>query len=283
MTMRCKFCGSELTNSESFCSFCGTKIEQTEHVETEMPKYICSNCKKEYNAGTKFCSECGGKVEEVKPAAPVVFACTGCGKEYPAGTKFCSECGGKVTKGGTDTASEPCTECETSHETEINTGKSSVDPEQTTDQNAAIVQECKEILKSFHNNKEIFVTGFSQKLNIAMESYGTGLVRSEKDIIVHIDSTVFGGAKEGFIITPYGAAFKRLFQSPQKVFFDQSVKLEIKGKDNEEVDLWEIWLNENVFGCFVKDNSIALNTPFGEAVVEVLQRLIDRSKNTPSA
>ena len=129
MAMTCKFCGTEIKENETECSFCRTAVENTSVpaveetsapvVETPAPaveevkpepvaaapaaesKFVCSGCGKEYPAGTKFCSECGGKIEEKKPVivqkeeAPK-FVCTGCGKEYPAGTKFCSECGGKV-------------------------------------------------------------------------------------------------------------------------------------------------------------------------------------------
>ena len=78
-----------------------------------------------------------------------------------------------------------------------------------------------------------------------MESYGKGLVENKKDIIIHHDSTAFGGAKEGFILTEYGIAYKDLFCEPAIVFFNETTELGIQEKDNEYSESWNISLNGN--------------------------------------
>ena len=49
----CAICGAELSDSDLFCSTCGTKVEQIRH---------CPNCGKEVEGSARFCSGCGSKL-----------------------------------------------------------------------------------------------------------------------------------------------------------------------------------------------------------------------------
>jgi len=55
---------------------------------------------------------------------------------------------------------------------------------------------------SIYSSRAKHTSGFSKKLKKALATYGYGLV--EDDVIALYDSTVFGGADEGFLITKLG-------------------------------------------------------------------------------
>lgn len=56
----------------------------------------CSKCGKDVNDGDTFCSYCGSKIETFKN----VQVCTLCGAELKNGQLFCSSCGTAVCQGG---------------------------------------------------------------------------------------------------------------------------------------------------------------------------------------
>lgn len=53
--MKCKNCGAELLDTDTFCVNCGQKVEQT---------IYCANCGEKLREGEKFCHKCGAKVAE---------------------------------------------------------------------------------------------------------------------------------------------------------------------------------------------------------------------------
>jgi len=54
--MKCKFCGIELRESDSFCPGCGRKIVKEPEVK------ICENCGAVLRPGAVFCHKCGSEV-----------------------------------------------------------------------------------------------------------------------------------------------------------------------------------------------------------------------------
>ena len=213
------------------------------------PLWICTQCGKEFDSATKFCGECGGKVTEKNPVEEIapVWICTKCGKEFDSATKFCGECGGKVAEKNDASAEEfdnnSAEAAKWYKKAEISKTVKEIEPENCCDgeNEADFVEKCKQMLAELHDGNQYYVTSFDKnKLASAMESYGNGLVKNEKDIIIHHDSTAWGGAKEGFILTEYGIAYKDLFCEPAIVFFCETTDLGIHEKDNQYSDAWNI-------------------------------------------
>lgn len=57
----------------------------------------------------------------------------------------------------------------------------------------------------------------SKKLNAALKSYANRV--SPEDVLILADDTVFGGSKEGFIITPTSLHCKMIMEKPKEYFF----------------------------------------------------------------
>ena len=76
-----------------------TPLEKVSNFETskDEDKLKCKQCGIEMTTDSTFCTECGTKVEEVKsesqPAASQKVYCSSCGNSEDTGTLFCSECG----------------------------------------------------------------------------------------------------------------------------------------------------------------------------------------------
>jgi len=51
--MRCRRCGAELLDTDTFCGKCGQKVEKTA---------VCPNCGEELREGERFCHKCGTMV-----------------------------------------------------------------------------------------------------------------------------------------------------------------------------------------------------------------------------
>lgn len=68
-----------------------------------------------------------------------------------------------------------------------------------------------------------------KKLSAALGSYGDGL--SPEDILVLVDTTVFGGAKEGVLVTEEGIRTKDLASAPCRFWWKNVQQIEISGTD----------------------------------------------------
>ena len=55
--MKCRKCGAELLDTDTFCVKCGQKIDQ---------QMFCPNCGEHLREGERFCHKCGTKVEAVE-------------------------------------------------------------------------------------------------------------------------------------------------------------------------------------------------------------------------
>lgn len=56
--MRCKKCGSELTDTMKFCGECGAPVKTTE------TNKFCTQCGNKLHDGLSFCPYCGTKIEK---------------------------------------------------------------------------------------------------------------------------------------------------------------------------------------------------------------------------
>ena len=61
--MKCQFCGKEIANDASFCTFCGKKQEKKVEAPKQEATDICVKCGTKLKADAKFCVVCGTKVE----------------------------------------------------------------------------------------------------------------------------------------------------------------------------------------------------------------------------
>lgn len=68
-----------------------------------------------------------------------------------------------------------------------------------------------------------------KKLSGALESYGQGL--DPEDVLVVVDSTVFGGAREGMLLTERGIRTKGLASSPTEWKWQEIRQIEVSGSD----------------------------------------------------
>lgn len=68
-----------------------------------------------------------------------------------------------------------------------------------------------------------------KKLSGALESYGQGI--DPEDVLVVIDTTVFGGAREGMLLTESGIRTKDLASSPTRWKWQDVRQIEISGSD----------------------------------------------------
>ncbi|MDI1269480.1 MAG: J domain-containing protein [Polaromonas sp.] len=84
----------------------------------------------------------------------------------------------------------------------------------------------------------------TKKLNGALQSYGVGLHPSE--VLLVIDTTVFGGAKEGMLVTEQGLRVKELASSCSSIKWQQVQQIEVNGSD--------FYINGRKFGdCTMAD------------------------------
>ena len=93
--MKCKVCGTELTDGAKFCIECGASQE------APVAKATCKSCGAELAEGAKFCVECGAsqevaeqpKISEPQPDEAQESLCPSCGKQIQGEHKFCPNCG----------------------------------------------------------------------------------------------------------------------------------------------------------------------------------------------
>lgn len=94
--LKCSNCNAEVPPGTSFCTECGTAIEEIPKGTEEMDKgVICPKCYAEVPSGLRFCTECGTKIETVGTSSQPT-TCPKCYAEVPPGTRFCIECGSKI-------------------------------------------------------------------------------------------------------------------------------------------------------------------------------------------
>ena len=79
----------------------------------------------------------------------------------------------------------------------------------------------------------------ARKLQAALASYAPGVGAS--DVLVLLDDTVFGGAKEGLILTADGMYAKAIFQDPVRVSFSAKTTIGTGPKCRLFVDGVEFW------------------------------------------
>ena len=95
---------------------------------------------------------------------------------------------------------------------------------------ASAEAEIMKILLSINRNNIFKAPNFNEKkLNNAIMSYAPGVERT--DILLHSDDTVFGGAKEGCIITKDTLYFKGLLSEPGKVRIEKGFIFTANGGD----------------------------------------------------
>lgn len=80
--LKCRNCGLEIAENQTFCSNCGLKV---------IAEMSCEQCGANILEGEKFCGKCGGKTKEQKARK-----CSRCGLEYSDSEKFCSGCGNNL-------------------------------------------------------------------------------------------------------------------------------------------------------------------------------------------
>ena len=272
------------------------------------PSFACTKCGREYPEGVKFCSECGGKIAAVTPP---VFACTNCGKEYPEGVKFCCECGGKIERKNVkaDAPDTPAlsVKADAQDASDLSITVDTLDaPESCADSKTPLegfklcgecgeqvinlrgdggrfkVAAARQMVKELHDGHWYYVGDFNiQKLNNALKSYGDALVKSREDIVIHLDATLFGGAKEGFILTSCGIASSELGKR-NFILFDRSLSV------NVDVDKHPISGSLSLFPCRLKIGDrivwtfhFDVNSPGWSKKLDILvnciQRLIENS------
>ena len=59
----CPSCGSEIPNTQKFCSNCGAPLPQAEAAPVQQAGKVCPTCGTPVEEGQKFCSKCGSSVE----------------------------------------------------------------------------------------------------------------------------------------------------------------------------------------------------------------------------
>lgn len=63
--MRCPNCDSEALGEATFCSNCGTSLDQAKKVVEEVKTVYCRNCGAQLSEGTIYCTNCGSSVRAV--------------------------------------------------------------------------------------------------------------------------------------------------------------------------------------------------------------------------
>ena len=82
----CTNCGAELTETQLFCTKCGTSTAPAPVAPTK----TCANCGAPLAEGQKFCSKCGKSAMAESPASK---HCVHCGAALTDTQKFCTKCG----------------------------------------------------------------------------------------------------------------------------------------------------------------------------------------------
>ncbi len=102
--MFCKRCGTQISDTASFCPGCGSKIERK---AAEQSGSVCHACGAALKAGVKFCKNCGVRVAASQTRMENV--CAGCGMPLKAGVKFCRHCGMAVSASKAEPQIARCT------------------------------------------------------------------------------------------------------------------------------------------------------------------------------
>lgn len=62
--LKCRNCGSDLTDDALFCGACGEKVENTDVNNEDNKKTFCYNCGERLEEGSVFCPNCGTNLKE---------------------------------------------------------------------------------------------------------------------------------------------------------------------------------------------------------------------------
>lgn len=186
----------------------------------------CHSCGSAIEADAAFCPECGAKQER---------HCISCGAVLEPGAAFCGECGTAVASdGGPDVGvlNGPATSPRFPNDDEDDevlyanqrfeahaASPKSAQVNRQDEWGSRIGDFVREISSIDFDGK-----GFAgdaiplKKLAAALESYGHGL--RQGDVLFLVDTTVFGGAKEGLIVSSKGLYAKDIAEKPTSVLFE---------------------------------------------------------------
>ena len=194
---------------------------------------------------------------EEKVSREVKYQCSKCRKKYPQGINFCSECGGKI---------EPDAGSNSEQKNKVTVKKKTVKKADNVlckeEQKSSITKRSFKEIFSGIKDSYIFIAPDipAKKMNNALASYAPGI--NANDVIVLVDDTVWGGAKEGMIITKNKLFSKALMESP--IAIDISSQTEITIVDNKI-----IYVNGEKFCSFTmpdKDSLCKLVTAIAEMI-----------------
>ena len=101
--VKCKVCGSRLTDRMKKCPVCGAVPGSTKAgniaKDANLPKYLCPLCKAEIISEHRYCPSCMKDLSQAAKTAdvqePAGSKCIQCGAYLPVGAKFCHACGAK--------------------------------------------------------------------------------------------------------------------------------------------------------------------------------------------
>lgn len=84
----------------------------------------------------------------------------------------------------------------------------------------------------------------SAKVMPALYSYGVGTAL--KDVLLVMDTTMMGGAKDGLMLTEWGILYKELLNAPQQIAWEQVQSIELRGT--------KLYVNgERILECAMSD------------------------------
>lgn len=129
-----------------------------------------------------------------------VSVCPQCGAAVKPGELFCGQCGSPLSSVPDGVESASANEVV---ETE-DTAESTVE-EEPTDYRTAILTFCQDFTEKYGTSNYYFRCTPNippKKLKNAMNSYGAQYGIQPEDVLILCDTTVFGSAKEGFLLTP---------------------------------------------------------------------------------
>ena len=286
----CTKCGKEFDSATKFCGECGGKVlEKGAEVPEEVSEAAEEPVQSENLLYDIYLIDTGnnkvGVIKEIRAVTGVgladakrlaegtpVYLKRGCLKEEAEMIKE------QLTKAGAEVKI-----IEAGKNVPGTTAKSSKKNQkaaETKDSCQELVKKYKKFLKSLHDDSWFYVNKMNtQKLDSALESYGSKLVKSKDDIIIHHDSTAWGGAREGFILTPYGIAYKALGNEPKIIHFSSSTTCTVQ--DRKDEGCWTISFKgnkKNDFGwsfCY-EDNK---RRPQDQKLVDVILEIVDSYKN----
>jgi hypothetical protein len=138
--------------------------------------------------------------------------CKACGAEHSEGCKFCSECGNPLQTGTRSKKGD----------------KNILHPSSTSDNFIDKIIKINRYI--FSDEKHILITPFidEKKANNAIKRYANKITLS--DILILIDDTVFGSAKDGLILTKDKIFFHQFLTDPRWFPLEDIEHIELNDK-----------------------------------------------------